>query len=203
MAVGGARVLVSLLFESRPQAITFFPHLDWRVLAFTAGATILTGVFFGLAPAFHGLRVELTQSLKAADAFSSAGTRQRRFSLGSLLVATQVALAVVVLATAGLMVRTLQNLKSVDPGFDTRNILLFDLNPRLEGYTGPRVGHLYRELQQKFSALPGVMSVSYSWAPPLSGGQMVTMFHRPGTPIESKDQVKRISIKWDLIFLRL
>ena len=190
VAVGGARVLVSLLFESRPQAITFFPHLDWRVLAFTASATILTGVFFGLAPAFHGLRVDLTQSLKAADAFSSVGTRQRRFNLGSLLVATQVALAVVVLATAGLMVRTLQNLKSVDPGFDTRNILLFDLNPRLEGYTGPRVGHLYRELQQKFSALPGVLSVSYSWAPPLSGGQMVTMFHRPGTPIESKDLVK-------------
>jgi predicted permease len=107
-----------------------------------------------------------------------------------LLVATQVALAVVVLATAGLMVRTLQNLKNVDPGFDTKNILLFDLNPRLEGYTGSQVGHLYRELQQKFSALPGVMAVSYSWAPPLSGGQMMTMFHRPGTPLESKDLVK-------------
>jgi predicted permease len=110
--------------------------------------------------------------------------------MGNLLVATQVALAIVVLATAGLFVRTLSNLKSVDPGFDTNNLLLFGLNPRLAGYKGPQVGHLYRELQEKFSALPGVRSVSYSWAPPLSGGHMMTMFHRPGTPAESKDLVK-------------
>jgi predicted permease len=94
-----------------------------------------------------------------------------------------------VLATAGLLVRTLNNLKSVDPGFDANNLLLFGLNPRLAGYKGPQVGHVYGELQEKLSALPGVKSVTYSWVPLLSGGQMGTMFHRPGTPVDSKDTV--------------
>jgi predicted permease len=190
MAVWGARVLMSLLFSGRQQPLAFSPHLDWRVLAFTTGTSLLTGVVFGMAPAFRGLRVDLTPSLKIADNSSSAGTRRRRFSMGNLLVATQVALAVVVLATAGLIVRTLSNLKSIDPGFNTNNLLLFTLNPRLEGYKGPQVGHLYRELQENFSALPGVTSVSYSWAPPLSGSHRVTMVHRPGTPVESTDRVK-------------
>jgi predicted permease len=190
LAVWGGRILMSLLFLSDPRPSTFSPHLDWRVLAFTAGISILTGMFFSLAPAFRGLRIDLTPSLKTADAFSTPGTRQRVFNMGNLLVATQVALAVVVLATAGLMVRTLSNLSKVDPGFNTNNLLMFDLNPKLEGYKGPKIGHLYRELQQKFSSLPGVRSVSYSWAPPLSGGHMVTRFHRPGTPVDSKDAVK-------------
>jgi predicted permease len=189
MAVWGARVLMALLFSGRQGPPTFSPHLDWRVLAFTAGLSILTGVVFGMAPAFRGLRVDLTPSLKAADTSGSAAARRRRFNMGNLLVATQVALAVLVLATAGLLVRTLNNLKSVDPGFDANNLLLFGLNPRLAGYKGPQVSHLYQDLQDNFAALPGVKSVSYSWVPLLSGGQMQTSFHRPGTPIDSKDQV--------------
>ena len=190
MAVWGARVLMALLFSGAARPPVYSPHLDWRVLMFTSGMSILTGLLFGMAPAFRGLRVDLTPSLKAVDALCSTGSRRRRFSTGNLLVATQVALAVVVLATAGLMVRTLSNLKSVDPGFNTNNLLLFSLNPRLDGYKGPQIGNLYRELKEKFSSLPGVKSVSYSWVAPLSGGHMVTMFHRPGTPVESKDMVK-------------
>jgi predicted permease len=189
MAVWGARVLMALLFSGRTEVPTFSPHLDWRVLAFTAGVSILTGLIFGMAPALRGLRVDLTPSLKAADTSGTSGMHRRSFSLGNLLVATQVALAVLVLATAGLLVRTLNNLKSVDPGFDANNLLLFGLNPRLAGYKGTQVGHVYGELQEKLSALPGVKSVTYSWVPLLSGGQMGTMFHRPGTPVDSKDTV--------------
>jgi predicted permease len=115
MAEWGARGLMALLFSGRMQAATFSSHLDWRVLAFTAGAAILTGLMFGLAPALHGLRVDLTPSLKTADASGALGLRRRRFSMGNLLVAAQVSLAVLVLATAGLLVRTLNNLKNVDP----------------------------------------------------------------------------------------
>jgi predicted permease len=190
MAVSGARALMTLLFSGRLEHPTFSPQLDWRVLAFTAVVSILTGLIFGMAPAIRGLRVDLTPSLKIADASSPSGFERRRFSMGNLLVATQVALAVLVLATAALLVRTLNNLESLDPGFDTNNILLFHLDPRLAGYKGPQVGHLYRELQEKFAALPGVKSVSYSWMPLLSGGHMATMFHRPGTPVDSKDQIK-------------
>lgn len=189
MAVWGARGLMALLFSGRLERPAFSPHPDWRVLAFTAGVAIVTGVVFGLVPAFHGLRVDLTPSLKAADQSGAAGLRRRRFTTGNLLVALQVSLAVLVLATAGLLVRTLGNLKRVDPGFDTNNILLFGLNPRLEGYRGAQVGHLYHELQEKLSSLPGVTSVSYSLAPLLSGSRLATRFHRPGTPLDSKDQV--------------
>jgi predicted permease len=141
-----------------------------------------------MAPAFHGLRVDLIPSLKTAEA--SAGTgRRRRLSLGNLLVATQITLALVVLTTAGLLVRTLANLKNVDPGFDTNNLLFFGMDPKLAGYKGPEVGHLYQELQEKLAALPGVKSVSYSWMPLLAGGRIRTSFHRPGTPADSKDQV--------------
>jgi len=189
LAVWGARVLMAVLFAGRLQPPTFSPHLDWRVLAFTFGVSILTGVIFGMAPAYRELRVDLTPSLKTADMSGGTGSRRRRFTLGNLLVATQVALAVLVLATAGLLVRTLSNLKNIDPGFNTSNILLFGLDPKFAGYKGPQVGHLYSGLQEKFAALPGVKSVSYSWAPMLSGSSSMTSFHRPGTPVDSKDQV--------------
>ena len=115
--------------------------------------------------------------------------RRKRFSPGNLLVALQVALAVLVLATAGLLVRTLGNLKRVNPGFDTNNLLLFNLNPRLEGYRGEQVGRVYHELQEKLSSVPGVISVSYSSSALLSSAYWTTRFHRPGTPLDSKDQV--------------
>jgi predicted permease len=176
-----------LLYAGSWYAPTFSPHLDWRVLAFAMSVTILTGVIFGLAPASRALRVDPAPALKA-DA--SAGTnKRRRFSLGNLLVAGQVALAVLVLATAGLLVRTLNNLNRIDPGFDTNNLLLFGVDPGNAGYKGPKVGHLYQELRDDFAALPGVKSVSYSWTPLLSAGQMMTGFHRPGTARDSTDQV--------------
>ena len=78
---------------------------------------------------------------------------------------TQVALAIVVLVGAGLLVRTLQNLRSVDVGFDSHNILIFGIDPTLTGYKGPQVDSFYRDLQGRLSETPGVKSVSYSFGP--------------------------------------
>src|SRR6185312_9849142 len=186
MAVWGSRLLMKVLFSGRETLPGFSPHLDWRVLVFTASAAVLTGVIFGLAPALHGFGIDLTPSLKAADKSGAAGLRRKRFSPGNLLVALQVALAVLVLATAGLLVRTLGNLKRVNPGFDTNNLLLFNLNPRLEGYRGEQVGRVYHELQEKLSSVPGVIYVSYSSSALLSSAYWTTRFHRPGTPLDSK-----------------
>lgn len=94
----------------------------------------------------------------------------------------QVALAVVVLAGAGLLVRTLQNLRNVDPGFDTRNLLTFRLDPTLIGYKASQIDEFYQQLQQRLSAVPGIESVSYSTIAILSGGLWRTGFHLPGTP---------------------
>ena len=191
LAIWGARALMVLVAAGSYNPPTFGPQLDWRVLAFTAGIAILTGIVFGLAPALRGSDISLTSSLKSGDGGLSGGhqVRRRRVTLGGALVAVQMALAIVVLVTAGLLVRTLTNLKSLDPGFNTHSLLLFGVDPRLAGYKGAKVDDLYQDLQQKFAALPGVTSATYSWRPLLGGGLSTTSFHRPGSAPGTKDDV--------------
>ncbi|MGH9472884.1 MAG: ABC transporter permease [Terriglobales bacterium] len=147
------------------------PALDLRVLAFTFAATVVTGLLFGLAPGLRGARSDLNAALKDAVGNSSAtGARRHRFlHLGNALVVAQVALCMVVLVGAGLLVRTLQNLRNVAPGFNTSQLLLFSVEPELIGYKGERVIQLYEQMQRRLAALPGVTGVSYSESPLLSG----------------------------------
>jgi len=190
LAVWGARLLMVLVSAGSLTPVGFGPQLDWRVLAFTSVVAVITGVVFGLAPALRGSDIGLTSSLKSGDGGQDGGQNShRRFTLGGALVATQMALAIVVLVTAGLLVRTLTNLKHLNPGFDAQNVLLFNVDPRLAGYKGTQIDNLYRSLQEKFSVLPGVKSTTYSWMPLLSGALNSTSFHRPGTPPDSKDQI--------------
>jgi len=186
-AIWGTRAIVTLFTSSSDEPFGFNPGIDGRVLIFTFAAAVLTGILFGLAPAFRGTRVDLTPALKEGTGSSAAEGRAggRWFSLGNGLVMGQVALAVVVLVGAGLLVRTLQNLRSVDPGFDTRNLLTFGLDPTLIGYKTPQIDPFYRDLQQRIAAIPGVESVSYSNTALLSGNLWETGFHLEGTP---KDQ---------------
>ncbi|HEV2299046.1 MAG TPA: ABC transporter permease [Candidatus Acidoferrales bacterium] len=184
LAMWGTQAIVSLIASSSDEPFGFSPGIDGRVLAFTFAASVLTGIIFGLAPAFRGTRIDLTPALKegTGTAGRAGGTW---FTLGDGLVVAQVALAVVVLVGAGLLVRTLQNLKNVDPGFDTRNLLTFSLDPTLIGYKTPQVDVFYRNLQERLAAIPGVEEVSYSNSTLLSGDLWDTGFHLPGTP---KDQ---------------
>jgi predicted permease len=188
LAIWGVRAMVAFITNStRGNHFPFVISLDARVLGFTAAAAVLMGILFGLAPALRGARIDLTPALKdAKDSSADTVHHGRWFTLGNSLVVVQVALAVVVLAGAGLMVRTLQNLKGIDPGFDTRNVLLFKINPELAGYKQANVDSLYRDLQDRLTAVPGVMGASYSALPLLSNGLMITGFHLAGTP---KDQV--------------
>lgn len=152
-------------------------HLDPRVLAFTVAASILTGILFGLAPAFRGTRLDLTPALKESPLALAAGATPRRWlNLGSGLVVAQVALASLALSGAGLLVRTLENLKSINPGFDTRNILLFRMDPSLNGYSGERSKTFYAELLARLQAIPGVLSATYSFDDLLSGNAWTTSF---------------------------
>ena len=152
-------------------------HLDLRVLAFTAAASIFTGVLFGLAPTFRSIRLDLTPALKESPAaLATAASRSPFLSLGGALVIAQVALAILVLSGAGLLVRTLQNLKSINPGFDTRNLLLFRMDPSLNGYKGPRSKSLYSELLARIQAISGVLSATYSFDDLLSGNYWNTSF---------------------------
>lgn len=183
-AVWGTHAIVALFTTGSDHPFAFHPGIDARVLAFTFAAALLTGIVFGLAPAFRSTRVDLTPALKESVGSSAVVGRAggRWFSLGNGLVVAQVALAVVVLAGAGLLVRTLRNLESVNPGFDTRDLLTFGLDPTLIGYKTPQIDAFYQQLQQRLAAMPGIESVSYSTVALLSGSRWTTGFHLPGTP---------------------
>jgi predicted permease len=176
--------------------LPFTATINTRVLFFTAATTILTGILFGLAPALRGLRVDLTPALKEGAGSSSQTSRAKRrwFSAGNSLVIAQVALSIVVLAGAGLTVRTLQNLKNVNPGFDTRNVLTFSLDPALIGYKATDSNSLYGELQDRLSKIPGVSSASYSWRPLLGGGLWTTSFHLEGQPKDEQAEADELPV---------
>ena len=183
-AYWGAHTIISFVSSNQTRPLGFAMGVDLRVLGFTVAVSLFTGILFGVAPAFRSTRVDLTPTLKEGEG-SSAGaghSRARWFSAGNALVVTQVALAVVVLVGAGLLVRTLQNLRSVDLGFDAHNILIFGIDPTLAGYQGAQADSLYRDLQGRLAETPGVKSASYSMMPLLSNGLMLTVFHWPGTP---------------------
>jgi predicted permease len=168
LAYAGASALAAFASTSvdRPLQIDAVP--DMRVLLFTMGVALATGIGFGLAPAIRGARTRSAAEMsrgttEAAPLNTPAG--RRRLGLGSTLVVLQVALSIVMLTGAGLLLRTLSKLRSVDAGFDTRNVLMVWINPALTGYDKNHVQSLYDNLQQRLSSLPGVISVSYSsWA---------------------------------------
>jgi len=169
---------------------------DWRVLTFTIAATFATVILFGLAPALRGSRIDLTPSLKesASSLSGAAAYTGRAFRLGDALVIAQVALAIVVLIGTGLLVRTLHNLRDITPGFDTRNILLFGIDPTIAGYTDGQTQQLYSNLQQRFAELPSVISVSYSEEALLAGGWSGAEVHLDGAPPKQDINVKQLPV---------
>jgi predicted permease len=137
----------------------FEAKLDWRVLGFTMGLSLLTGLVFGLVPAWRATNVDLTPTLKDSGRGSSAASRSL---LGRGLVVMQVALSLLLLIGAGLFVRTLVNLQRADPGFNTKNLLLFNVSPLLNGYRGERLAQFYDRMTERLEALPGAPKVTFS-----------------------------------------
>lgn len=135
------------------------PQLDWRVLGFTLGLSLLTGMIFGLAPAWRSTNVDLTPALKDSGRGSSTVSRSL---LSRSLVVVQVALSLLLLIGAGLFVRTLLNLQRVEPGFNTRNLLLFGIQPGLIGYKDEKLVQLYQQVTERLEAVPGVQAVTFS-----------------------------------------
>jgi predicted permease len=137
----------------------FEAKLDGRVLGFTMGLSLLTGLVFGLVPAWRATKVDLTPALKDSGRGSSA-VSQSLFGRG--LVIMQVALSLLLLIGAGLFVRTLVNLQRTDPGFNTKNLLLFKVAPLLNGYRDERLMQLYDRMTERLEALPGAPKVTFS-----------------------------------------
>jgi predicted permease len=141
--------------------------MDARVLGFTFGVAVLTGVLFGLAPALRVSRVNLSESLKEGGRSSAGGGRQR---LRSALVVAEIALSLVLLVGAGLLVRSFVRVQQVEPGFDARNVLSMRLSVSGTSYAGARGPEFYRELLERVRRLPGVESAGAASILPLGGG---------------------------------
>jgi putative ABC transport system permease protein len=143
--------------------------VDWRVLAFAVLVSLTTGILFGLIPALQGSRTDLNSSLKESSGRSGTGFRQNK--LRSLLVVTEVALAVILLVGSALLIRTQLALTAVNPGFDTTNVLTMRMS-----LTGPRflqsagVDQIVREGVERLRAIPGVTNASATCCVPLQGG---------------------------------
>jgi predicted permease len=138
---------------------------DARILGFTLGVALVTGVLFGLVPTLRGTRVDLTPALKAAGATRRVPTTilgRTSLGLGKLLVVAQVAISLLLVVGASLFVRTLVNLETLDVGFNRKNLLLFSIDPRTSGYSGQRLAAFYRDVLERVAALPGVRSTSFS-----------------------------------------
>jgi predicted permease len=140
--------------------------LDWRAVVFTATVCILTGLLFGMAPAWQSTRPDLVPSLKD-DVPGSIGAG--RFTLRKGLVILQVALSLPLLVGAGLFARTLGNLRERDTGFVRENVSLVSVNPIRFGYNAQRTRDFYDRLCARAAALPGVHSASLSLITPLTG----------------------------------
>ncbi|HVF23477.1 MAG TPA: ABC transporter permease [Pyrinomonadaceae bacterium] len=135
------------------------PSLDLRVFGFTLALSVLTGLVFGTVPAFRATRLDLTPTLKDAARGSSALSRSL---LSKSLVVAQVSLSVLLLIGAGLLVRTVRNLRHVDTGFNAENLLLFDIDPGLIGYEDDRLAALYEQMFARLESVPGVQAVTFS-----------------------------------------
>jgi len=139
---------------------------DWRILAFALGVSLLTGILFGLAPAAQSTRPELAGTLKDQVGSIAGGTS---VGLRKMLVAAQVSLSLLLLIGAGLFIRSLSNLKDLDPGFRVSNLVSFEVNPTMNGYQPERSLDFYRRLRDGLNAIPGLESSSLAIMPVLNG----------------------------------
>jgi predicted permease len=157
--------------------------LDYRVLGFTLGLSLLTGILFGLAPALAASKPDLVTSLKDGTPAGSF----RRSRLQNLLVASQVALSLVLLIGAGLAVRTMDKVLAIDRGFDTDDRLLMSLDLSIQGYTQEAGNSFYQQLIKQLESIPGVVSASFAkTVPPNDWSDSMSVFYEGQEPTQEE-----------------
>jgi predicted permease len=166
LAAGAARAISNFQLPL-PFPVVFDFNVDMRVALFTLGLSIITALLFGLIPAFRASRPDLVSTLKDGQALFGRVGRSR---LRNALVVVQVALSLVLLATAGLFLRSLGNASSIDIGFKTDNVLIMTMDPKLQSYSHDKTVQFLTQLRERVSVLPGVRSVSFVGVVPLSIG---------------------------------
>ena len=195
LAYAGATALVQILLSGRPiiglpAQIHFDVQPDLRVLLFTAGVAVLTGVLFGLVPAWSASASAHISTLREAG---TVGERRSLRVVGRVLVVAQVALSVVMLSAAGLLVTHLSNLRNLNLGFDRDSVLLVTVDPARSGYERVQLSSLYRDLLGRLEAIPGVRAATLSGMTPISGAGGSRFVNVDGVPEPSEGR-RRVSL---------
>ena len=160
----GIRFITWLMANGRDQ-FTLRAELNWPVLAFTFGLSVAAGMLFGLAPAVQSTKVDFTPALKENRVQGCSPGRKFRPRLTHTLIVLQISVSLLLVIGAGLFVRTLSNLESIDLGFNRENVLLVNLNGRQAGYREAALARFYQGLLDRFREIPGVRSASASTFP--------------------------------------
>jgi len=182
-----------LSFEAFAAFAALRVSLDARVLGFTALVSVLTGMVFGLAPALQASRPDLVPALK--DAEPGGGPVARRFGLRNLLVVSQVALSLVLLAAAGLFLRSLQKAYAADLGFATGDAMLASVDLARQGYSEAQGRQFYRQVTEWVAALPGARSAALAQYVPINaGGSRTTVSLEGYTPRPNEDLELNVNV---------
>lgn len=163
-AIWGVRSL-TYLFSRGQENFTLHAELNWNVLAVTAALSLVCGLLFGLAPALQSTRADVIPALKNG---ANGGPRRRA---QHVLVVAQIAMSFLILVAAGLFVRTLDRLHSVQLGYSRENILLFSLNARQAGHRDPEITSFYAALRKRFESIPGISSATLAQSSIINAGR--------------------------------
>ncbi len=185
LAAGAARAISNFQLPL-PFPVVFDFNVDTRVALFTLGLSLITALLFGLVPALRASRPDLVGSLKDGPMLFG---RMGRSHLRNMLVIVQVSLSLVLLATAGLFLRSLGNASSIDIGFKPDNMLMMTMDPKLQSYSHDKTVQFLTQVRERVSALPGVRSVSFVGVVPLSIGASNNSFEVEATNDRPKQSV--------------
>jgi putative ABC transport system permease protein len=175
LAIVLARVALRLLMSIQPPVmvpVSLAIEVNFRVWLFTGLIALLTGTLFGLIPALRSTQADLSQSLRGDEAGDGGQLKGSRLRSG--LVVAQVTLSLVLLVSASLMVRSLQNAQSIDPGIATESIVSLSPGLPFQGYTAPEARDFHLRAQERMAGVPGVTRVAYAERLPLDSTVMVT-----------------------------
>jgi len=181
VGIWGIRFLTRLLGTNSP---TVLPRaeLNWEVLGLAIVLSVVTGLLFGLAPAIRLTRRDAMPALK--EVRSSRAPSRLSVGLSDLLIVVQVAMSLLMVVAAGLFLRTLSNLQSIDIGFNRENLLLFGVNARQAGYRDAEMVSFYEEINRRLREIPGVRNISFSNRSLFTGGFSLGMMVA-GKPVVS------------------
>jgi predicted permease len=191
VAVLATRALITFVGQGAAY-VAISPLPDGRVLGFTFGISLLTGVLFGLAPAIRMARHDAGGTLNANTRTAQSAGGKWSNMWPKALVAAQVVVCLLLLVVAGLFLRTFRNLADQDYGFERTHLLLVRTSARLAGYTTPQLPALHQELIDRLSAVPGVRSVAMAQMPPISGGSWSSQIALSGYTAAPKENMVSI-----------